>query len=242
VVGFLYAREDASVDDDRVLGVDACKPGWVGLALAGSEVTAYFAVTIDELVASVDADGPPAVVAIDIPIGLADRDHRKADQQARKAVGVLWSAVFMTPVRSALNATDHQTASNRNRELTGSGISIQAFSLKPKLQQVEHWIRRGDRRVIEVHPEVSFAELAGHPLTTRKSSWAGAEQRRCLLATAGILLAGDLRKAGRYAAVDDILDAAAAVWTARRFARGQAICRPDPPEVFSDGLSCAIWS
>jgi len=46
---------------------------------------------------------------------------------------------------------------------------------------------------------------------------------------------------GAEVAVDDILDAAVAAWTARRVARGQALSMPDPPEIFSDGLLCAIW-
>jgi len=44
------------------------------------------------------------------------------------------------------------------------------------------------------------------------------------------------------AAVDDVLDAAAAAWTARRYANGQAQSMPGTPEVFSDGIECAIWA
>jgi predicted RNase H-like nuclease len=44
------------------------------------------------------------------------------------------------------------------------------------------------------------------------------------------------------AGVDDVLDAAIAAWTARRVASGQARAVPDPPERFSDGLPCAIWT
>jgi predicted RNase H-like nuclease len=42
--------------------------------------------------------------------------------------------------------------------------------------------------------------------------------------------------------VDDVLDAAAAAWTALRVSQGAARCLPDPPETFSDGLPCAIWT
>lgn len=234
--------DHAWVDSERVLGVDACKAGWVGLVLTGLNCGAYVADTIDELVEMADADGPLAVVAIDIPIGLPDRGRRQAEVLARKAVGTLTSSVFMTPTRAALDVLDHPTASARNRELTGEGISRQAFSLKPKLHQVERWVRQTHHRVVEVHPEVSFAELADAPLTVRKSTWAGAECRRQLLADAGVLLAGDLGETGRRVAVDDVLDAAVATWTARRVLTGQAQARPNPPEVFSDGLPCAIWS
>ena len=95
---------------------------------------------------------------------------------------------------------------------------------------------------MEAHPELSFAQLAGAPLAVRKSTWAGAEARRALLAEAGITLAGDLGLPGEQAGVDDVLDAAAAAWTARRVSQGRARCLPDPPEMFSDGLSSAIWT
>jgi predicted RNase H-like nuclease len=89
---------------------------------------------------------------------------------------------------------------------------------------------------------VCFARLAGGPLTARKSTWAGAERRRALLAGAGIGLAGDLGGAAASAGVDDVLDAGAAAWAARRVLRGDARPLPDPPETFSDGWPSAIWS
>jgi hypothetical protein len=90
--------------------------------------------------------------------------------------------------------------------------------------------------------EVCFARLAGAPLTARKTSWAGAERRRALLAGAGISLAGDLGGAGAHVGIDDVLDAGAAAWAARQVLRGHAQPIPDPPETFSDGWPCAIWS
>jgi predicted RNase H-like nuclease len=227
----------------RVLGVDACPRGWIGIAVDGAGRTgAYFAEDIETLAARADADGRCAVVAVDMPIGLPDRGHRRADVLARAAVGPLWPSVFMTPVRAALLAADHATASAINRARTGQGVSMQAFRLKPKLLEVERWARLAPVRVVEIHPEVCFARLAGRPLTARKSSWAGAERRRALLAGAGITLAGDLGVAGASAGVDDVLDAGAAAWAARRVLSGHARPLPDPPETFSDGWPCAIWS
>jgi len=232
----------AGVAGDRVLGVDACRAGWVGIALGGGEVRGYVAAAIEDLVAAAEAEGGLAVVGVDMPIGLPDHGRRAADVLARKAIGTLRSSVFMTPVRTALDAPDHATASQRNRKLAGEGMSIQAFGLRPKLLQVDRWVRRASCRVVEVHPEVSFAHLAGAPLTVRKHTWAGMHRRRELLAWAGIRIDGDLGAAGRGAAVDDVLDAAVCAWTARRVAHGVARCLPDPPQVFSDGIPCAIWT
>jgi predicted RNase H-like nuclease len=227
----------------RVLGVDACQRGWIGIAVedAGG-IRAYAAQDIETLAARADADGRCAVVGVDMPIGLPDRGLRRADVLARAAVGPLWPSVFMTPVREALLAADHATASAINRARTGQGVSMQAWRLKPKLLQVERWAWRAPCRVVEIHPEVCFARLAGGPLTARKSTWAGAERRRALLAGAGIGLAGDLGGAAASAGVDDVLDAGAAAWAARRVLRGDARPLPDPPETFSDGWPSAIWS
>jgi predicted RNase H-like nuclease len=226
----------------RVLGVDACRRGWIAIAVEDAVTGAYFAADIQELVARAEDGGPLDVVAIDMPIGLPDRGQRQADVLARKEIGPLWSSVFMTPVREALLAPDHAAASAINRALAGQGVSIQAFGLKPKLFHVERWVRSTPVRVVEIHPEVCFARLAGAPLTVRKSSWAGAERRRALLARAGIALTGDLGSATEHAGVDDVLDAAAAAWAARRVMLGRAQPLPDPPETFSDGWPAAIWT
>lgn len=228
--------------DERVLGVDACRAGWLGIALGPGQVTAYTAARIDQLVAAVQTDGPVEVVAIDMPIGLPDAGPRRADGLARAAVGPRWRSVFLTPVRAALQAPDHPTAIAVNQRTAGLGVSAQAFALRTKLLQVDAWVRHAGTRVVEVHPEVSFATLAGTPLSEPKTTWAGATHRRRLLTDAGIHLPDDLGPAGSAAAIDDVLDAAAAAWTARRVAQGQARAMPDPPETFSDGIPAAIWA
>jgi predicted RNase H-like nuclease len=225
----------------RVLGVDGCKAGWIGVVLHHGRVAAYVASLIGDLVGAAEAGGDLDVVAVDMPIGLPDGGRRRADELAWRALGPRRASIFMTPVRAALAHADHAAASAESVRLTGGGISRQAFGLRSKLLEVDGWVRRAGRRVVEAHPELSFAELAGAPLATRKLTWAGAQVRRRLLADAGIHLPDDLGAAGERAAVDDVLDAAAVAWTARRVAHGRARCVPDPPETFSDGLAAAIW-
>jgi predicted RNase H-like nuclease len=223
----------------RVLGVDACKAGWVGILRTDAKLTALVAPTITQLV--IQAGTPLDVIAIDMPIGLPDNAPRKADLLARAAIGRLSSSVFTTPVRAALQAPTHAEAVLINRDLTGQGLSIQAYGLRAKLFEVDEWLGRTTARVVEVHPEVSFAYLAGAPLTVRKSTWAGAERRRALLGNAGIPLTGELGLAGHAVGVDDVLDAGAAAWSALRVAQGEAISLPAPPETFADGHPAAIW-
>lgn len=236
---------DDEVSGWRVLGVDGCKTGWIGIALSDEAPAvpprAYCAARISDLEAEAGQDGPLAAIGIDIPIGLADAGRREADLLARKAAGPRWSSVFLTPVRAALAERDYVAAAGVNRRLTGDGISRQAFALREKILEVDQWIRDARCRVVEVHPEVSFAELAGTHLRTRKPTWAGMTERRRLLAGAGIAVPDDLGLAGERAAVDDVLDAAVVAWTASRVARGLARSLPDPPVPFSDGLACAVW-
>src|SRR5882724_2817689 len=121
----------------RVLGVDACRVGWVGIVLSGEQLSGYVATDIDELVAAAMVDGELAVVGIDMPIGLPDQGRRRADVFARQGIGPLWSSVFITPVRAALGEDDHARCSARNRELAGEGVSRQAFSLRAKLLELD---------------------------------------------------------------------------------------------------------
>jgi predicted RNase H-like nuclease len=225
----------------RVLGVDACRAGWVGVVLSGGTSSVHVAPTIAALVADVESGGHLAAVGIDIPIGLPDTGRRRADVLAYAFVGPRRSSVFMTPVRAALAAGSHAAAVEANRERAGDGISAQAYALRTKIFEVDAWVRHAGHRVVEVHPEVSFATLAGSPLPAGKRTWAGANQRRRLLTDAGIHLADDAGEAGRQAAVDDVLDAAAAAWTATRVANGAATPMPDPPVTYSDGWPSAIW-
>jgi predicted RNase H-like nuclease len=226
--------------DARVLGVDAFSQGWVGVAVAGGYDGAYVAARIDELVAVAEADGPLAVVAVDMPVGLPDAGPRQADVLAKRWVGPRHSSVFMTPVRAAMVADDFRQACEIARCQAGGGISRQAYALRAKLLEVDGWVRGNSHRVVEVHPEVSFAALAGHPLAVGKKTWGGMALRRRLLAGAGIVLP-DALGAADVVGVDDVLDAAAAAWSAWRVLRGEASSLPAQPEIFTDGLPAAIW-
>jgi predicted RNase H-like nuclease len=225
-----------------VLGVDACPAGWVGVTLAGRGVRAVVHAEIGGLVALAAVDGPLDAIAIDIPIGLADRGTRQADLLARTAAGRRWASVFVTPVRAALQGATYAEALAVSRALTGRGISSQAFRLRDKILQVDSWRERAPCLLVEAHPELSFAAMASTPLPDSKSTWAGAVRRRELLAANGIDLAGDLGLSGLRVGVDDVLDAAAVAWTAARVATGTARRLPGEAERFSDGVDCAIWT
>ena len=123
--------------------------------------------------------------------------------------------------------------------IDGVSVSAQTLALGTKVLEADALIR-DEARLREVHPEVSFAALAGAHLAHPKSTWAGLRRRMELLERAGISVPTDLGDAGA-AGPDDVLDAAVVAWSATRIARGVARSLPDPPVRGDDGLTAAIW-
>lgn len=229
----------ARVDDSLpVMGVDACRAGWVGAVLdASGHGTPHVLVapTVAELVA---AAGPLAVVAVDIPVGLPDHGRREADVQTRRFVGPRSSSVFTTPVREAVYAASFGRANTLSRERIGAGVSQQAWALRARIAEVDAWLRQDlPFVVVEVHPEASFTQMAGDALTTSKRSAEGAAQRRQALSRSGVPAPSALPVG---VGVDDLLDACAAAWSAHRVKTGASRSFPETPETFSDGLPAAI--
>ena len=221
-----------------VLGVDACPRGWVAVGLSDAGYAgAWFDASLAELLRRVPQ---AAVVAVDMPLGLLESGWRRADGEARSRLRGHASRVFPVPPRAVWEeSADGAEANRRCKELTGSGISAQAWGLSRKLLEAQRcWAE--DERLVEIHPEVSFWALAGQvPVAPSKKSWAGQTLRRDLLARAGVVLPTDLGEAGAVPP-DDILDAAAAAWSARRVLAGLAHSLPDPPERDRHGRPVAI--
>lgn len=220
-----------------VVGVDAYRGGWVTVSLRGRSV--QHCGVYSRFEALLDDHAEVDVVSVDIPVGLPLSGAREADVLARGFIGPRRSSVFPTPPRSVLEAATYQDALAIARDLGVAGISKQSFGLAPKIFEVDEIASR-DNRIVEVHPEVSFREMAGQPLKYSKKSWNGASLRRLLLAQHDIVLPDNLGEAGE-APIDDVLDAAAAAWTGDRLARDKAVSLPSPPERLEDGRKAAIW-
>lgn len=228
--------------DAPVLGVDACPSGWVGVVLdTDRRASVFVAPTISGLVSLVRETHDVAVVAVDIPIGLPDTSGRLADAEARRELVGKSSSLFSTPVRAALEAATYEEGRAANLAATEgrTSVSAQAYALREKVLQVDAWVRAEPGVVVvEVHPELSFARMAGHPLLERKKEPDGVRVRREALAAHGIAAPPWFRGSGF--GEDDLLDACAAAWTAVRHSLGVSESFPATPEVFSDGIPAAI--
>lgn len=222
-----------------VLGVDAFPKGWVGVLWAGpgTAPSVRHGRDLTALMALVDALGQrPEVIGIDIPIALPESGQRRSDLQVRSLLGPRRASLFVTPVRAAIAEHDWALASAHQRSLTGSGMSKQAHALRHSIAQAMGWAASTGRALHEVHPETSFAFLASNgslppsPMAASKQTWSGAMTRRALLVAAGLTLPDDIGPTGAVVPPIDVLDAAAAAWSAWRIASGSARSWPDAPE------------
>ena len=217
----------------RVLGVDGCRGGWVAIALEGGRFADIVTVgSIAELV-----DDSAVVIGVDMPMGETIPGARAGEAAARRYLGPRRSTIF-TPPPLAAAIDDYEAAKRIAIATTGKSISKQAWNILPKMRDAApHWAR-DPVRIREVHPECSFAKMAGAPLASSKKSRAGLDERRALLHEHGIAVP-EVRVRGTRP--DDVLDAAGVAWTAHRVARGIAISLPDPPERDAERRPVAVW-
>jgi len=229
-------RRPASGQTGRVLGVDSAgKYGWVGIVL---DAGGFHGARLGTLRDVIDWAEPVGVIGVDIPIGHVGSGRRRADVEARGFVGARGSSVFAAPPAEVLRMASYGEANEMLTAVSASMLSRQAWALIPKIVEAAS-IADCDRRVFEVHPEVSFCEMAGECLAWSKKTWNGLLLRRRLLAGVGIELPEVIPEIGG-AVTDDVVDAAVVAWSAGRIAAGAALPLPDPPEE-SGGRLVAIW-
>ena len=235
----------------KYVGVDGCKGGWIGIGLSDGDGCPKVEVCNDfaDLVACF---GDACVILVDIPIGLPeDAVTRACDKDARKALEKRRNAVFPTPPRPFVDKValtpewDWTTARGKPyREAYGEankwhrenfrnkGIAAQAFSITPKIGEMDEFLRTRDAKspeIREVHPEVCFWALnggkPGSSMLTNKKKPSGFDERldvlrRCARDVDGIDVDAMFKKArGKFTrtkvADDDILDALAIAITAK---------------------------
>ena len=233
----------------RVTGVDACRGSWVAVSLDGPDEAEAVdgsgqirvgTVRAHETLAGVLDGHGSRVVGIDMPLGLLGSGWREADRTARGLLGPRRSSVFAIPPRAVWEQASYQAASQRCRELTGQGLSIQAWGLRARLLEADRFRGRCGFPLYEIHPELAFCVLAGAPLAHSKHTAAGRERRRDLLARAGITLPLAPRARIPRAPVTDTMDAAAVACSAWRIATGRAVVIPARPQRDDRGLPIAI--
>lgn len=232
----------------RVAGVDGCKGGWLAVEWDGSRrggpVGSVLASFQDVLALNAQ------VIAVDMPIGFPDRvgsGGRDCDREARRLLGARRSSVFPAPARPALAASGYREALalNRKSSITGAiGTPIACFMLFAKMREIDALMTPVlQERVFEVHPELSFLVMNGEaPVIAPKRRPEGAAARRKLLEAAGFPLSRLKPPSAprRLWSSDDLIDACALAWSARRIRDGEQLTVPRHPRRDGRGLRMEI--
>jgi predicted RNase H-like nuclease len=233
----LNARIPRHSDDPVALGLDGCRSGWIAAIAYGSvEQPTGTGLKrfdgIEDLLAWRESQRSRPIVAVDVPMGLPDHvGVRPCDAEARARLGSRWMCVFEPPDR-ALYSHDFESAraivwarQADDPKAVFHVLTQQGIQIMSKIEQVDRVLLANPSReawLIEVHPEVSFRELAQGDLPRKKSS-AGKKRRQALLQQEfddiGEQLA-DVPWLRKEVAPDDLLDAYVSLWSALRFARG----------------------
>jgi predicted RNase H-like nuclease len=211
------------------VGIDGYRAGWVAVS-RDHDHWAWATASIDEIGTLVPAD---AVVGIDMPIGLLESGERECDVLARQHLPGAAARVFMTPPRCVLELGPHapnDLAQSVSRASMGKGVSRQALALGPRILALDaHLARHPSNSVIEVHPELSFAQMGGTgPLSSKKTA-RGVGQRLAVLLDVFASVADVVSTAPPDVPIDDALDALAALWSAQRWLDGTARTLPLAP-------------
>jgi predicted RNase H-like nuclease len=254
-------------NDVWLAGVDGCRAGWLVAFVrpSGDELRVR---VVPDFQAISSAPENPAIIAVDMPIGLPERagpGGREAEAAIRPKLGMRQSSVFSIPSREAVYCQPgpfadqaatyaaHRQCSVVARETSDPprGVAIQSFMIFPKIRELDATLRADSalaKRVFETHPEVAFWRLNGErevtiPKKVRgRPNPDGMAMRRDLLVASGmpreVLTAQQPRGAGE----DDLLDAIACAAIARRIHAGLAKPFPDSPPVDRYGLRMAIWA
>ena len=236
-------------------GVDGCRAGWLVafVRTSGEEPR----VRIESRFADIlTAPEQPAIVAVDMPIGLPPRagyGGRAAENTVRPLLGQRQSSVFSVPSRAAIYAPDYMAACKTALETSDPPrkVSKQLYMIAPKIREIDALLRAGTGlvpRVFEVHPEVAFWRLNGERVLDEpkkvkgKPCEPGLALRRNLLEGAGIARSVLQAPPPRGAGPDDVLDALACAAVARRIHAG--VARSFPAQITRDefGLPMAIWA
>jgi predicted RNase H-like nuclease len=244
-----------SESDLWLAGADGCPGGWIVAFMRpdGDDARLRIVPRFADVLAAPER---PAIVAVDMPIGLPERTGlggRAAENCVRPLLGARQSSVFSVPSRAAIYSPDYaaacavaQATSEPPRK-----VSKQLFNIAPKIREVDEALRGAPGaagRVFEVHPEVAFWRLNGEralsePKKIKSRPYElGLALRRKLLIAAGLPAEAVNAMPPRGAATDDLLDALACAAVARRIHRGVAKPFPDPPPRDAHGLPMAIWA
>lgn len=235
-------RRGPDLPYDVLAGVVPCRGGWLvaGGKLVGTGLFPEPVVVTKSLMDVIDAVPAYTVVALAAPIGLPDKPRRRGracEQEARTVLG--WPRLGAILSAPALPVADKARTYEEAVRLNNGHLSPIVWGQMRRIREVREVVQsHTQRNVYEVHPELSFRQINGdESLIYGKRSPAGIKEREEVLVARMQNVASRLdSNAPRGATRANMLDAFAALWTARRIAARSITRLPDSPEWNREGL------
>ncbi len=217
-----------------IIGIDGCKAGWFSVWQDYEEriQSSIFKSLVD--LKKFFSHEDYLIIGIDMPVILGDEIPRKADQLARKMLAKKASSIFTAPTPHMLQQDSYENASLVSKRQFGKSISLQSWYLFPKIKDVQTIIDHKNIKIYEIHPELSFRAMNNEAVVLEsKKSAQGFDIRKALLDqyfprfNFETLRNQYLKK---EVVDDDILDAIAVLWSAKRIQANKASFIPKIPE------------
>jgi predicted RNase H-like nuclease len=231
-----------------IAGVDACRAGWVSASkdMRHGRISLTLHRKISEILHPFSSY---EVIAIDIPIGLIDKQARICDLEAKKILGRRHMCIFPAPPRLVVEqGKDRGHASRISMKLQGRKVSCQTWNIVPKIREVDIALKSlGEGlQVIEVHPELSFYEMNNKEIVAQSKKTEEGKNARLELIRNHLNIEEPLKLRPEGArktdlSDDDIVDAFSALWTALRKYNHQSIPLPDKIFLDSEKIRMSIW-
>jgi len=218
----------------QIIGIDGCKRGWFSVWQNPDDtIQSSIFSTLNHLKDFFN-DEAHLIIGIDMPVVLSDFIPREADQLARKLLSKKASSVFTAPTPEMLEQPNYERASYVSKRLFGKSMSLQSWYLFPKIKDVQTIIHDAHINLYEIHPELSFRAMNHEEVILEsKKSKEGFEIRNALLRRhfESFDFESIRNLYPRKDVMDnDILDAMAVLWSARRIQANEASFLPKIPE------------
>jgi predicted RNase H-like nuclease len=218
----------------QIIGIDGCKSGWFSVwQNPDDSIQSSIFSTLNHLKDFFN-DEAHLIIGIDMPVVLSDFIPREADQLARKLLSKKASSVFTAPTPEMLEQPNYERASYVSKRLFGKSMSLQSWYLFPKIKDVQTIIHDAHINLYEIHPELSFRAMNHEEVILEsKKSKEGFEIRNALLRRhfESFNFESIRNLYPRKDVMDnDILDAMAVLWSARRIKANEASFLPKIPE------------
>jgi predicted RNase H-like nuclease len=218
----------------QIIGIDGCKRGWFSVWQNPDDtIQSSIFSTLNHLKDFFN-DEAHLIIGIDMPVVLSDFIPREADQLARKLLSKKASSVFTAPTPEMLEQPNYERASYVSKRLFGKSMSLQSWYLFPKIKDVQTIIHDAHISLYEIHPELSFRAMNHEEVILEsKKSKEGFEIRNALLRRhfESFNFESIRNLYPRKDVMDnDILDAMAVLWSARRIKANEASFLPKIPE------------